>query len=69
MLHEEWMLKVQITLGRIAEKISEDESREAREGIAILAELARFWHEWTLADTGRGAMLVLERAEAAGLVL
>jgi hypothetical protein len=69
MVHEEWMLRVQILMGRLASRISEPSTvdGEMSADIRALETLCHYWAEWTQAQFKNECLAVLEAAEKAGV--
>lgn len=69
MLHEEWMLRIQIIMGRLAARVSEPGTvdGEMSADIRALETLCRYWAEWTNAQWVDERRAVLEAAEKAGV--
>lgn len=68
MLHEEWMLRAQILMGRLAARIAEPGmvDSEMNADLESLYELFAWWSTWTTAAAG-DRVSVLEQAEKAGV--
>lgn len=69
MLHEEWMLRLQIIMGRLAARISDPDAvcGEMSADIRSLETLCHYWAEWTMAGPSADRVAVLEAAEKAGV--
>lgn len=69
MLHEEWILEAQITMGKIATLVRGGESdNELLARIAHLQTVAKYWAMWTASDT-EGRRFALDIAEKEGVLL